>query len=52
MEPPSNAGGKKGLVINSARGPNTGAYSERDNSNEPMKGMQMNQAYQSARLNP
>ena len=51
MEPP-NAASKKGIMINSARGQNTGAYSERDNSNDPMKGMQMNQAYQSARLNP
>ena len=55
MEPPStnNQAGKK-IVINSARGPggNNGAYSERDPSGEPMKGMQMSQAYQSARLNP
>ncbi len=38
MEPP-NAASKKGIMLNSARGPNTGAYSERDNSNDPMKGM-------------
>ena len=53
MEPPStNTNGKKTIVLNSARGPPTGNYSERDNSQDPMKGMQLSQAYQSARLNP
>lgn len=41
------------MMVNSARGQaNNGAYSERDQSSEHMKGMPMNQAYQSARLNP
>ena len=56
MEPPqTNAGPGKKIVINSARGPpgtNGGAFSERDPSGEPIKGMQMSQAYQSTRLNP
>ena len=47
MEPPrtQNAPTGKKIVINSARGPaNNGAFSERDPSGEPMKGMQMSQA--------
>jgi hypothetical protein len=31
----------KKIVLNSARGPNTGAISERDPSNDPLKGNQM-----------
>ena len=42
MEPPSTKNNKQGtLVMNSARGPTTGNYSERDNSQDPMKGMQL-----------
>ena len=52
MEPPTTKGTKQGIVMNSARGPTTGNFSERDNSNDPMKGMQLSQAYQQARLNP
>jgi len=45
MEPPTTKGTKQSIVINSARGPTTGNYSERDNSQDPMKGMQLSQAY-------
>ena len=40
MEPPqSTVSTKQKMVINSARGPLNGTYSERDPSNEPLKGM-------------
>jgi len=52
MEPQTNVSNKQKIVINSARGPANGTYSERDPSNDPIKGMQLSQAYQSARLNP
>ena len=46
MEPQTTQGGKKNIVLNSARGQANGAYSERDAaSQDPMKGMQLSQAY-------
>ena len=52
MDPQTTAGGKNKIVLNSARGPVIGTYSERDNSQDPLKGMQLSQAYQQTRLNP
>ena len=52
MEPPSTNVPAKKIVINSARGPNQTLQEREAVSNEPVKSVQLTQAYNQARINP